>query len=228
MRFTACFDRLNNRCVFACENCFEQKDILKSLGFIWNPNTKEWQKFYNTPAELTRILMETMLRCDCSDDVYDDFWTRSCNYKQLETLNDLSVWDREYFAEFCAKYDLDWHDEEEASEETTAAEEQEPTEETASVETARSEEMKYAVDQMSVWGSKISYFDTLDEALECIKGIPADWVANCFLAKPKKYPGGIYYEPCDCLFSVEKGEIVDVAEGFTFPETSDFAPEGTK
>lgn len=120
MRLTACFDGLNNRCVFACENCFEQKDILKGLGFIWNSNTKEWQKFYNTPAELTRILMETMLRCDCPDEVYDDFCSRSCNYKQLETLNDLSVWDREYFEEFCAKYDLDWYDEKDESAEETA------------------------------------------------------------------------------------------------------------
>ena len=201
MRLTATYDRLNSRCVFACEDAFAQKDILKGLGFIWNPNAKEWQKYYNTPAELTRILMETMLRCDCSDDVYDDFWSRSCNYKQLETLNDLSVWDREYFAEFCAKYVLDWH------------------EETESDETVNSEKMKYAVDQMSVCGSKINYFDTLAEALDYIKSISAeDWVVNCFLAQPKEYPGGIYYEPCDCLFSVEKGEIVDVAEGFTFPE----------
>lgn len=65
MRLTACFDILNNRCVFACEDAFAQKDILKSLGFHWNSNAKEWQKFYNTPAELTCILMETMLRCDC-------------------------------------------------------------------------------------------------------------------------------------------------------------------
>lgn len=127
MRFTACHDKLNNRCVFGCEDCYDKKDILKDLGFRWNPNTKEWQKFYNTPAELTRILMETMLRCDCPVEVYDDFCARSCNYKQLETIGDISVWDREYFAEFCAKYDLGVdNDEEESTEETVASEEQEP------------------------------------------------------------------------------------------------------
>lgn len=220
MRLTACFDKLNNRCVFACENSYEKKDILKSLGFHWNPNAKEWQKFYNTPAELTRILMETMLRCDCPDEVYDDFCTRSCNYKQLETIGDISVWDHEYLAEFCEKYDLSMDDDEE---ESTAAENQESTEETNTDETTHSNEMKYAVEQSSVWGSKISYFDTLEEALDCIKNIPTeDWVVNCFLAKSKEYPGGIYYEPCDCLFSVDKGEIVDVAEGFAFPENFQF------
>lgn len=89
--------------------------------------------------------------------------------------------------------------------------------------------MKYAVEQSSVWGSNISYFDTLEEALDCIKNIPAeDWVVNCFLAKSKEYPGGIYYEPCDRLFSVENGEIVDVAEGFAFPEPPKNTQEAQK
>lgn len=111
MRFTASFDKLNNRRVFACTDCYDKKDILKSNGFRWNSNAKSWEKVYNKPAELSRILMETMMLCECPYEVYEEMYSRPSNYDELASLEDLSVWDREYLADFCEKYGLEYGEE---------------------------------------------------------------------------------------------------------------------
>ena len=117
MYFEAYHDRLNNRRVFACSDCYDQKDILKVNGFRWNSNAKTWEKHYKTPTELSRIIMTTMMICDCPFEVFDEMYNRPCNYDELATLEDLSVWDSEYYTEFCAKYELSSGDEDVSDEE---------------------------------------------------------------------------------------------------------------
>lgn len=89
---------LNDHSEFLVSDCYAQKDILKANGFRWDSESKAWTKKYKTATELSRMVMETMMLCDCPFEVFEDM--------ECEELEDISVWDRELFCEFCTKYDL--------------------------------------------------------------------------------------------------------------------------
>lgn len=76
MRISAYYDRLNNKKIFGCEDCYDSKETLKALGFKWNPFRKEWQKEYKTPVEMTTILVDVMVDCDLDFEVYLDAFSK--------------------------------------------------------------------------------------------------------------------------------------------------------
>ena len=98
-------DKANNKKFLECTESYEKKEILKSLGFRWNPFAKAWQKEYTTLHELTTYLVDTMIACDCEYEVLEHSWAR-CH----DEFGDFSkVFDRESYtpealAKFYAKY----------------------------------------------------------------------------------------------------------------------------
>lgn len=102
MRFQTHNDKANNKKFLECTESFEQKEILKSLGFRWNPFAKAWQKEYTTLHEMTTYLVDTMIACDCKYEVLEESWHDNGN--DFSKVFEQDSYTPEALAKFYAKY----------------------------------------------------------------------------------------------------------------------------
>lgn len=103
MRISAYFDRLNNKKIFGCYDAYDHKETLKSLGFVWNPFGKQWQKEYKTYTEMVTILVDVMVDCDLDLDVFYEASSRC--YDEFKHAGREDNYTKESLKKFRAKYD---------------------------------------------------------------------------------------------------------------------------
>lgn len=103
MKFAAYYDRLNDRKVLACIDCYDKKDTLKAIGFSWNPLKKEWFKTYGTLHEMTSLFVEALIACDCEYEVYENSWSESSK-SDMNKIFDEDSYTPEFLEKFVEKY----------------------------------------------------------------------------------------------------------------------------